>query len=348
MTAAATRRTPLLDTIETQRFGCELAGSPLYAQALLVVADDVAAEGPCARLLDLYADASLGDAVLLRFLGALHLAVLSGRAPELAVHYPSAGGTPHDGLAGALVDAVEANGDLIAAGLEQCVQTNEVGRSAALIGGYLTLAADGLPLRLREVGTSAGLNLLADQYRYEAGGSAFGPVDSPLVFREPWIPRTPDLSAPLDIADRRGCDLAPIDVTLEPDRLRLRSFVWPDQLERLTRLDAAIAVARRFPPVIDTADAVTWLQWELADRCPDVTTVVAHSITLQYLSPAERTAMVAVITEAGQRASDAAPVAWLRLEPGGDQADLYLTRWPGGETRLLATSAYHGPPVVWR
>ncbi|MEZ5203589.1 MAG: hypothetical protein R2701_04150 [Acidimicrobiales bacterium] len=41
-------------------------------------------------------------------------------------------------------------------------------------------------------------------------------------------------------------------------------------------------------------------------------------------------------------------MAWLRLEPGGDQADLRLTTWPGGGTLLLATSAYHGPPVVWR
>lgn len=347
MTAAATRRTPLLDTIETQRFGCELAGSPLYAEALSVVADDVAVQGPCGRLLDPFAATPLGDAVLLRFLGALHLAVLSGRASELAAHYPSAGGTPHDGLAGALVDAVEANTELIAAGLHQCVQTNEVGRSAALIGGYLTLAADGLPLWLREVGTSAGLNLLADRYRYEAGGSAFGPADSPLVFHEPWFDRRPDLTAPLDVADRRGCDPAPIDVTREPDRLRLRSFVWPDQVERLTRLDAAIDVARRSPPAIDAADAVTWLQHELAERRRGVITVVAHSIMLQYLSPAERTTMIAAITEAGQRASAAAPVAWLRLEPGGDQAELHLTSWPGGETRLLATSAYHGPPVVW-
>ena len=49
-------------------------------------------------------------------------------------------------------------------------QTNEVRRSACLIGGFLTIAREsGLPLRCFEVGASAGLNQLWDRFHYRLG-----------------------------------------------------------------------------------------------------------------------------------------------------------------------------------
>ena len=59
------------------------------------------------------------------------------------------------------------------------VQTNEVGRSAPLSAAmnYLTVTA-GLPLRLLEVGASAGLNLWMDRYFVQAGAAGWGPPDS--------------------------------------------------------------------------------------------------------------------------------------------------------------------------
>lgn len=338
----------LLETIETQRLGCELAGSPLYAAVLDVVAADVAAGGPSADVLAPAAVAPFGDAVLLRLLGALHRAVLSGTVPELAAHYPSVGGHLHAGLGPAVVAAVDAHRDAIAESLDAGVQTNEVGRSATLLGGLLELSALGLPLRLREVGSSAGLNLLLDRYRYDAGDRSFGPPDSPLAFDRPWLGRAPELARPLEVASRRGSDVAPIDATTAAGALRLRSFVWADQLDRLARLDAALVVARRDPPVVDRADAADWLAVELAAPAAGVCTVVTHSIMFQYLPPASARSMLATLDAAGARATPEAPLAWLRMEPGGDQAELRLTLWPSGTTHLLATSAYHGPPVVWR
>ena len=82
----------LLDTIELQRLGCELAGSPLYARVLDAVASDVRAGGPTNDLLAPHAGAPVGDAVLLRLLGGVHRLVLDGAVPALAVHYPSVGG----------------------------------------------------------------------------------------------------------------------------------------------------------------------------------------------------------------------------------------------------------------
>ena len=341
-------RSSLLETIETQRFGCEMSGSDLYSVILRFVADDVEGAGPISGLLEPVAQAPFGDAVILRLMAALHLLVLDGRAPALAAHYPSAGGTPGRGLARALRSTAVEHHDEIALRLTQGVQTNEVGRSAALLGGYLEVARLGLPLRVLEVGASAGLNLLFDRYRYvAAAGRSFGPDDSALVFDRPWFAGVPDLTVPMVVQERRGSDVAPIDITSDEGRLRLRSFVWGDQLDRLARLDGALAVAAADPPVVDPVPAPAWLRAQLAVPTPGCATVVAHSIMFQYLSDEGRREMLAAIDAAGRAATPDAPFAWLRLEPGGDQAELRLTTWPGGTTHLLAKSSYHGPPVVW-
>ncbi|MEZ5138434.1 MAG: DUF2332 domain-containing protein [Acidimicrobiales bacterium] len=348
-------RATLLDTIATQRLGCELAGSPLYAAILDVVAADVAGEGPIGRLLAPVADAPFGDAVLLRLLGGLHRVVLEGGAPELARRYPSVAGAEaipvgrrDDGLGPAVIAAVEEHASRLAVDLRANVQTNEVGRSAALLGGYLEVARAGLPLRVLELGASAGLNLRFDRYRYLDGPHAFGPPDSPLRFVRPWVGAAPELDIALEVVERAGCDVAPIDPADPAGALRLRSFVWADQLDRLARLDAALEVAASTPAPVERSGAADWADRVLGEPRPGLATVVSHSIVLQYLSPDERRRLLDRFDAAGDAASAAAPLAWLRLEPGGDQAELRLTTWPGGTTRVLATSAYHGPPVAWR
>ena len=52
MTLTAAAQRTLLETIETQRFGCELAGSSLYSDVLEAVAADVERGGPLVRLLE--------------------------------------------------------------------------------------------------------------------------------------------------------------------------------------------------------------------------------------------------------------------------------------------------------
>lgn len=335
----------LAEVIELQRLGCELAGSPLYAEVLDAVAADVAAGGPCLAVLAPHAHAPVGDAVLLRLLAGVHHLVLAGRAPDLAAHYPSAGGTPHAGLGAAFVGTVAHHVEHLVAATHQGVQTNEVGRSVALLCGVLRAARPGTPVRLLEVGASAGLNLHLDRYRYEADGWCFGPADSPLVFADPFVGRPPDDGPGLRVVARRGCDVAPIPPDTAAGRRRLRSFVWPDQLDRSARLDAALQVAGSRPVAVDRADAVTWLGRMLAAPEPGVLTVVMHSITFQYLSAASRRALLRVLDDAGRRATPDAPLAWVRMEPGGDRAEVRLTEWPSGRVELVAHSAYHGPPV---
>ena len=334
------------------------ATSPLYKRVLDAVLEDVAAGGPCGAVLA-QVDPGLepvSDAVTLRFLGGVHRIVLEGRAPDLAAHYPSAGGRfdvadPRGDLPDAFLATVDANRDELVVALGRSVQTNEVGRSAALLVGYLAISrATGLPLRVFEVGASAGLNLRWDQYRYEggAGGSAWGHPSSPLRFTKRYVDPLPDLAVEAAVLERGGCDAQPIDPATEDGRLTLRSFVWPDQLDRFAALEAALTIAEQVPAVVDRADAGEWVDARLADPHRGSATVIAHSVVWQYLPVPSRRRVLAALEAAGARATARAPVAWLRMEPGEDaaeSADVRVTMWPHGEERLLAHAGYHGRPI---
>jgi hypothetical protein len=73
--------------------------------------------------------------------------------------------------------------------------------------------------------------------------------------------------------------------------------------------------------------------------------VIYHSIVSQYLSDDERAALFDGIREAGACATADAPLAWLRMEPADDRANVELTLWPSGVTRHIARAGYHGSPV---
>ena len=127
----------------------------------------------------------------------------------------------------------------------------------------------------------------------------------------------------------------------------LRSFVWPDQLDRFAALDAALALASSVPVEIDRADAAEWVVEHLGQAVDGVATVLFQSIVWQYLPPATSEAVRATVKAAGARATAQAPVAWLRMEPGNNPekgAEVRLRQWPG-EERLVAITGYHGRPV---
>lgn len=275
--------------------------------------------------------------------------MLQGKAKQLAACYASVGG---DGNCEDLWDRFHAVVQQHAAELGELVhrpvQTNEVGRCAALLWGFLEVARRAaLPLRLMEVGAAGGLILRWDQYRYEEGNEAWGDSSSPVRISDAFVGYHPPFDVVAKIVERRGCDLSPIDASTKEGQLTLRSFVWPDQLERMRQLSAAIAVARRVPVQIEQANAADWIEATLADGVSGVAKVVYHSIVWQYLSDADRRRFKRVMTAAGQAATHHNPLAWLRFEPGDNLAEVRLQLWPGGEDRLLARSGFHGKPVHW-
>jgi hypothetical protein len=326
---------------------CTKLGSPLYGSLLGRSADDVEAGGAVARLLG-DREASSRSMLGLKLLGAVHRLVLEGRASQLAEFYPSVGGAADpDAAWEAFRELISKRPQEIEPGLKRPVQTNEVGRAAALVGGFLEVArATGLPLRILEVGASAGLHLRWDHYFYEARGRTWGPADS----RVRICSFNSDCPLPFDVdayvAERRGCDTNPVDPTTSDGRLTLLSYVWPDQLARHRLLRAALEIAQQVPAEVETAGLIEWVD-KNALPTAGVATVVYHSIVMQYLSEEDRLAFERLLLERGDATTAAAPLAWLRMEPGGSESEVRLRMWPGGMERLVATSGYHGQNVRW-
>jgi hypothetical protein len=342
------------DTAERFRWQagwCGKLGSRLYEELLGRAADDIERGGPVWEVLaadDSHPDALLPGAQALRLMGAVHRLVLEGRAPALAAFYPSAGGVAGPGAWDAFAQLVAQRRDEVAPLLGHPVQTNEPGRSAALMGGFLEFARGSrLPLRLLEIGASAGLNLRWDRYFYTAPGGSWGDSASPVRLDPAFTEGSPPLDVNPVITERRGCDPDPLDATAGGDRLTLLSYVWPDQEQRLAQLRGALEVADALPVTVEPAGAVDWLQDVLAQPRAGVATVVFHSVVLPYLGEQGIADLKRTIEEAGARATVNAPLAWLSMEAGSEQADVRLTSWPGGESRLLARATFHGPPVRW-
>jgi hypothetical protein len=294
------------------------------------------------------------DNVPLRLAGALNALARSGRVRDLTAAYPPHG-IPHRATFAIVLRHVLAeHGSEIATFLEHAPQTNEVGRSAVLIGGLLEVAKrTGFPLELLEIGASAGLNLFADRYRYRFGGAELGPEDARLRLAPEWTGPPPPLDARLRVQARHGCDVNPIDIRDAAQRERLKCYVWPDQPERLAKLEAALATALAAEPfALDRADAADWVATRLRVDAPNgVARVLLHSIVWSYLPEATRERIRSHLNEVGAAATAAAPLAWLRFElaPSTEaKTEIRLTTWPGGHDHVLGDAHPHGSAVRWR
>ena len=323
-------------------------GSPLYGALLERCAGDARQDGIVAGILGADAGNAVESALALRFMAAVHRVALSGDAPALAAHYPSCGGDGNaDAAWQAFLDVLHARAEQLQASIKEPLQTNEVNRAAALLGGFLLVQAQTrLPLRLLEIGASAGLNLRWDHFRYLADRWSWGPTDSPVRLSGNFKHGLPFPDERAVVAARLGCDQAPIDPTTDDGRLRLLSFVWADQLKRIAQLEAACKVARRVPAHVERADAVPWLESMLNLPQESVATVVFHTIVMQYLTPTQRERLAALIEQAGTRATSDAPLAHLSLEPRSG-ANVVLKLWPGGKETGLAQATLHGLEIDW-
>ena len=348
-------RAKLVETIELQRLGLRSLGSPFYDRLAHELVAAIVEDGPVWNVLAPFAGAPFEDAYVLRFLAGLHRLALDGSMPLLAAHFPSTGG---DGDARATMAAIvmllEGSPEAVRDALAVPPQTNEVGRAPALASGLLVIASHtGMPIRLREMGSSGGLNLRLDSYWYEQDGDGWGTKESPLRFEGLWAGGAPTFSPGAEIVDRRGCDRHPIDATSPTGALTLLSYVWPEPGERFTRIRDAIDIAQQTPVIIDQADAAAWVPQELAERTQGTVLVIMHSVVWQYLETQTAAAIAEAIGQAGATTTPDSPLAWLRLEPNPETyapAELKLTIWDGSDAqeRLLATTTFHGGPMSWQ
>lgn len=338
----------LIDGLEGQQRACRVLGSPLYADLLVPLTQDVRDGGRWAELFSHHHGDPHADAVAIRMLGTAHFLALTGQAPALAAHYPSCGGDGDPQAAWSALDRLlQDRFDDFVAGLARAPQTNEVGRAAALIGALLTIDP-AHPISLHEIGASAGLNLNADRFHYLADdGNTWGPNDSPVQLPGAW--RTLPGTGVLRIVERAGCDVHPIDVADDDAVFRLQSYVWPDMTDRLERLRGAITLARRHPTQVSTRSAPDYLAG--VQPAPDRHTVIWHSVMWQYLPADTQFAAEREFERLGALATPQAPVSRIALEPRPDTPGgfpITVTTWGAGdgEPHDWGIGAAHGIPAV--
>jgi hypothetical protein len=331
---------------ERQGATCAAMGSRFYGALCSHAARAYETDLPIRALLDRHAHRSR---LALRFLGAAHFRALRNSAAAIAAHFPSTGG---DGDAAAGWDAIRddvlandaAYGDLLA----RPVQTNEVARALPILAAMLFIAdATHLPLRIFEIGSSAGLLLNFDLYRYSGTQWVWGDPFSPLHLRNRTASGRPqNLNADLVVRERRGCDLHPLNVRNDSDADTLLSFVWPDQHERLDRLHAAIDIGRGHPVVVDPADGVDWIA-RVALPKPQHATVAMHTVITEHMPPQTREELRSEMRELGKAATPDAPFAWARMELGPRAYETTVTLWPAERDRILARSDGHAQDLEW-
>ncbi len=322
---------------------------------MLAMLADYQAGGPVADLLAGWPRTVHSDVVGLRLAGALHYAVLSGRDEALAAAYP--GANPDwsmDHVWPIARDYLARDEAFVREFIKSAPQTNEVNRSLILLPGFLELAARfEVPMHLLELGASAGLNQNWDRYNYRTNAWAWrkaGGDASKVTLEADWCGPVPDfLDAVPDVVSRAACDLNPVDVDDEAQALRLQSYVWPDQPNRMKRLAAAIALAQETGVNLQPGDAADWAEAKLARRAKTGLTVLFHSVFLQYPPADVQARILAAIEQAGREATPDAPFAWLCYEAeayfGDDKTSrlmqAQLKVWPGGEAKTYARSDGH-------
>jgi hypothetical protein len=367
----------------------EVPDDPLYR----AIAEAAAARPAWAALL---AAAPATQQLPVLWFAALHDRLLercaAGARPALADYYPSAGPAraPDAAFAGHLADFLAREHAALRERIAtRATQTNEIGRCAVL---WPLLRAEcerrgRARVALLDVGTSAGLNLGVDRWRYRYVGAATGatvatephgaaaevPAIACRVLAGAPMPMRGDGPVP-EIVERLGIDVAPVDVADEAAVRWLRACVWPNDAARGARFEAAVRHARtqRWPvrACDDTLAAVeSWLEALPADVLP----VVFNSWVLAYFDPQARQAyaqrlLAAVAARDAAWISAEAPALgrqwWPTLpEPAppspGDAVDAAelanATAWtvataaPGGGVawRLGARSHAHGRWVRW-
>jgi hypothetical protein len=338
------------EAIEWQARHAEEAHAPCTARVIraeLAMLDTDTATG---RRMANWHGLVLADAMPLRIAGGLHWLFLSEEDRRLEPVY--AGLLSDQKAIDAIVADMAVKYDArLLAWLDGPPQTNEAGRSASIMAALLWLSRRlGPRFELNEIGASAGINTMMRRYFYDLGGVHVGPSLSRMKIAPEWRGPPPP-QGKVEIADARGSDLAPVDLTDPEQALRLKAYVWPDATERMARLDIAVAMAKRSTPELVRMDAAAFVRERLAEpQAEGVTRVLFHSIVWQYLPEATQKAITALMEKAGGEATLDRPLAWITLETNRQtfKHELRVKYWPGGaEPVLLAEAHPHGAWVQW-
>jgi len=276
--------------------------SPLYEKLAMGISEDK-------ELLSLASNA-LSKPVPMIFLAAIHYLLLNDPAKPLAQFYPDVTPVssigeddPYPLFRDFCCEHRNKIKDIIST---YHVQTNEVRRCACLLPAFGIVAqeAKSLPLTFVEIGASAGLNLLWDNYGYDYGdGLLYGDRASPVrLICTLRGDRRPPLSEKFpQIAARIGIDLHPIDVRDASAVNWLRAFIWPEHSSRFYLLHRAIEIARNNPPELRKGDVLELLPGVMKIVPPDSALCLFHTFVSNQMSPETRNALARLVADYGSK-----------------------------------------------
>lgn len=341
----------------SQGKSCALLGSPFMGRLMPLVGERLTTETAVgARILSWEGEVGpAGQSVPLRLAGALHGIVLDGADEDLRAVYPPFG-AEDDALWAAISAALARHEGRIMAWLDHPPQTNEVRRSAALLPALWWLCdriGTAPDLILSELGASAGLNLGFPSFAIDTPDRTIGPPLAPVRLRPEWRGAAVTVAPVGPVIDAAGVDRNPIDLGDPGQALRLLSYLWPDQPERLTLTRAAFGAVRN-PP--DWGDAAPWLaarlgHWLALPPASPSLHVVYNTVAWQYFPPETQAACTRALEDAGARTTPHHALAHVALEADGhrDGAALTVRLWPHApDPRVVARADFHGRWVDWQ
>ncbi|MBK5488294.1 DUF2332 domain-containing protein [Bacillus sp. TH17] len=234
--------------------------SDLYEYLSIKISEDE-------EVLTLASYAQPGQPVPNLLLGAVHYLLLKGKEHSLKNYYQS------------LVENADINfenafyqfkdfchvypEEIISLLQTKLVQTNEVRRCAYLYPSFCYIFNKvNKPLALIEIGTSAGLQLFWDQYRYSYGteemyGNRQSNVHLQSEIKGEKKPSFLKQSPP--VMERIGLDLHVNNLNDEEDYLWLRALIWPEHKERLELFDQAATLVKEKSVQLIEGDGVALL-----------------------------------------------------------------------------------------
>lgn len=244
-------------------------------------------------LLEICSNVRAGQPVPNRLFGAVHYLLLRGKEHQLKEFYPSIVSNPK-----LYMESFEYFKDFcIKYRIEiesilktRLVQTNEVRRCAYLYPAFCAIYEKvKKPLALVEIGTSAGLQLLWDNYSYSYGKNhIYGNKESKLnitaEIKGENIPILHSTSPP--VSTRIGLDLNTVDLKNEEEHLWLKSLIWPEHKERLFMFEEAASYIKDGSVHLVDGDGVSLLQ-EYVENIPEDSAIcifhthVANQIPLE-------------------------------------------------------------------
>lgn len=340
----------LIQAFRDQSETCARMGSPLMERVLMILADHWDAGSRLGQKMAQYQGdvGPAGHSLPLRLAGGLHALVLKGDATSLIAAYPP-NDVADDTLELAVLTTLKTHEDFLIQWAQSPPQTNEVRRSAALIGmAHVALSHFERPIVLSEMGASGGLNLMWDRFGLDIGAERFGPTDPVLTLSPDWNGPPPPPGYP-QVVDRSGVDLNPLNPRDSSDLLRLTAYLWADQPYRLDLTRAAASVTEN---AVVCGDAIDWLAHRLTSTPFGHMHIIQNTVAWQYFPKSAQDRGTALIEAAGATATPETPLAWMQMETDGDAtgavgAALTLRLWPGNVTLQLGRADFHGRWINW-